>query len=105
VTAEVAVALPVVVLVLAVLLVTAAASAAQLRCADGARAGARMAALGEPDAAVVEVATRVAGGAVDVTVSRGDPWVEVVVSADGPGAWFTGGAIGVSARATAWVEP
>lgn len=105
VTAEVAIALPAVVLVLAVLLVTAAATAAQLRCADGARAGARLAALGEPDAAVVVAARRVAGGSVDVAVSRGDPWVEVTVRSPGPGAWFTGGGIAVAASATAWVEP
>lgn len=105
VTAELAVALPAVVLVLAVLLVTAAASAAQLRCADGARAGARLAALGEPDAAVTDVARRVAGGAVEVAVSRGEPWVEVTVRSEGPAAWFTGGGVAVAATATAWVEP
>lgn len=105
VTAELALALPAVVLVLAVLLVTASAAALQLRCADGARAGARLAAIGEPDAAVTEVARRVAGAGVDVSVSRSDPWVEVTVTASGPGAWFTGGGVDVAATATAWAEP
>ncbi|WP_199424299.1 TadE family type IV pilus minor pilin [Actinotalea solisilvae] len=104
-TAELALALPAVVLVLAVLVVTASAASLQLRCADAARAGARLAAIGEDDAAVADVARRVAGAAVDVTVSRADPWVEVTVTASGPGAWFTGGGIDVAASATAWAEP
>lgn len=105
VTAELALALPAVVLVVAVLLVTAAAASAQLRCADGARAGARMAALGEPDDVVADVAHRVAGAGVEVAVRRAEPWVEVTVSTEVAGSWFTGGALDVSATATAWSEP
>jgi hypothetical protein len=105
VTAELALALPAVVLVLAAVLVTVAAGAAQLRCADGARAGARVAALGESDARVAAVARHLAGPGADVRVVRDDPWVEVVVAAELPGGWFTGGAVGLAARATAWAEP
>lgn len=105
VTAELALALPAVVLVLAVLLVTASASAAQLACLDGARAGARVAAIGRPDTEVAAAARRVAGGTATVAVRRDPPWVEVHVSAPGPGAWFTGGRLSLSAVATAWVEP
>ena len=105
VTAELAIALPAVVLVLAVLLVTGAAAATQLRCADAARAGARVAALGQGDAQVAEVARRVGGATLVVAVERADPWVEVVVSTSTAGAWFTGGRLAVSASATAWVEP
>ncbi|WP_255491734.1 TadE family type IV pilus minor pilin [Actinotalea sp. JY-7876] len=104
-TAELALALPAVVLVLAALLVTASVAAGQLRCAEGARAGARLAALGEPDATVADVARRVAGEGARVGVARDGTWAEVTVAADGPAAWFTGGAVAVSATATAWVEP
>lgn len=103
-TAELAVGLPAVVLVLAVLLVTAGTAATQLRCADAARAAARLAALGESDTAVAAVARRVAGDDVQVTVRRAVPWVEVTVGAVGPAAWFAGGQP-VRATATAWVEP
>lgn len=105
VTAELALALPAVVLVVAVLLVTAAAASAQLRCADGARAGARVAALGQSDAEVAAVVQRVAGSGAVVEVHREPPWVEVIVTADLPGSWFTGGHLQAAAHATAWVEP
>lgn len=104
-TAELALALPAVVLVLAVVLVTAMATAAQLRCADGARAGARLAALGESDVAVTQVARRVAGAGVRVGVRRAPPWVEVTVTTQSGGSWFTAGPWTVSATATAWLEP
>lgn len=105
VTAELAIGMVAVVLVLAVLLVTASAAAARMRCLDAARTGARVAALGEPDAAVTAAARRVAGVGAVVTVTRDPPWVEVRVSASIPGGWFTGGAVGLSASATAWAEP
>lgn len=102
---ELALALPAVVLVLAVLLVTAAAATTQLRCADGARAGARVAALGQSDADVVDVVHRIAGAAVRVEVHRDPPWVEVTVSAAVPGSWVTIGDLGLTTKATAWLEP
>ena len=105
VTAELALALPAVMLVVAVVLVTAAATSAQMRCADGARAGARVAALGQSDAEVTSVARRLAGDDALVRVVRSPPWVRVDVSADIPGSWFTGGSVGLAASATAWLEP
>ena len=105
VTAELALALPALMLVVAVLLVTAAAASAQMRCADGARAGARLAALGQGDTEVAAVARRLAGDGALVRVARTPPWVLVEVSADVPGAWVTGGAVGLAASATAWLEP
>ena len=104
-TAELAVALPAVVLVLGVLLLTGAATAGQLRCADAARSAARLAALREPDAAVVAAARRVAGPGAVVEIVRESPWVEVTVSGALGGSWFTGGPVGLTGRATAWVEP
>lgn len=105
VSAELALALPAVVLVIAVLLVTAAGTTAQLRSADAARTGARLAALGEPDAAVLDAVRHLAGPGASVDVQRSPPWVEVEVSVSVPGSWFTAGDLGLGARATAWVEP
>lgn len=103
VTAEFAVALPAVVLVLVAVLLVAMAGTAQLRVADAARAGARAAAAGESDARVEEVARRVGGEGLAVSVLRADPWVTVQVRAPVAGGWF---ASGLSARgeATAWLE-
>jgi phenylpyruvate tautomerase PptA (4-oxalocrotonate tautomerase family) len=94
-----------VVLVLAVVLVTVAAGAAQLRCVDAARAGARAAAIGEASAEVRAAAARVAGDAAQVSVRSDGDWVTVVVTTAAPGAWFTGGRLTVRGSATAWVEP
>lgn len=105
VTAELALALPAVMLVVAVLLLTAAATSAQMRCADGARAGARVAALGQSDAEIAAVVRRLAGRDAVVRVERSPPWVDVTVTADLPGSWFTAGPLGLMGRSTAWVEP
>lgn len=81
VTAETAVALPslVVVLVLAVWVLLCVA--AQLRCLDAAHVAARAAARGEVDAEVQAVATRVAPTGAAVRVDRADGQVQVRVSA------------------------
>ncbi|KGM08306.1 TadE family protein, partial [Cellulomonas bogoriensis 69B4 = DSM 16987] len=104
-TAELALALPAVVLVLAVVLVTASAGAARLRCEDAARAAARVASTGVSDDAVHGAALEVMGRPVEVTVRRDPPWVVVDVVTVMPGGWFTGGALGLSATATALLEP
>jgi len=105
VTAELAVALPAVVLVLVALLTLAAAAGAQMRSADAARAGARAAALGEDDAAVRSTAAHVAGDGATVAVVRGDPWVEVTVSTPVVGGWFATSPLRASGQAVARVEP
>lgn len=104
VTAELAVALPAVVLVLVAVLLVALAGTAQLRVTDAARAGARAAAAGEPDDRVVEIARRTAGSGVSVSVQREDPWVTVDVDAPVAGGWFAGGGFTASATSTAWLE-
>lgn len=103
-TAELAVALPGVVLVLAVLLLVGSAGLVQLRCADGARAGARQAAIGVPDAQVVAVARRVAGDQVAVAIERDGQWATVRVDGAVADGWL-GPGLAVAASATAWVEP
>lgn len=104
VTAELAVALPAVVLVLVAVVVIALAGTTQLRVTDAARAGARAAAAGEPDARTVEIARRTAGDAVSVSVERADPWVTVSVEAPVAGGWFGGRGFTASATSTAWLE-
>lgn len=103
VTAELAVGLPAVALLLVALLTVASAAIAQTRCSDAARAGARAAALGEPDATVVETARRVGGEGAAVAVSRAGGWVTVDVSA-AVGSW-RGSPVRAHAAAVARVEP
>lgn len=105
VTAELAVALPAVVLVLVVVLTLAAAAGAQMRSADAARAAARAVASGEDDATVRATALRVAGAGATVGVLRGDPWVEVRVTTPVVGGWLAGSPLRASGAAVAWAEP
>jgi hypothetical protein len=76
----------------------------QLRCADAARAGARAAAIGDADGAVVAVSQRVAGAGAEVSVQRADGWVVVRVERT---ASVLGLRLGVSlhGEATAREEP
>ena len=113
VTAETAVLLPVLVVVLAAAVFVLACVAAQLQCVDAARAGARVAARGEPAAAVTGTAERLAPAGARVTVAAGGrlagaATVEVVVRAQvRPFGRALRGlpAVRVSARAVAGAEP
>ncbi|MBO9555462.1 TadE family type IV pilus minor pilin [Cellulomonas sp.] len=97
-TAELAVGLPAVVLVLVMVLVVASAAVTQARCADGARTGARVAALGDDDGAVAAAAHRVAGDDAQVVVTRDAGWVTVrVEAAVGFGGRFGLGRVGSDA--------
>ena len=79
VTAETAVALPALMLVLAAVLGAEQVAVAQVRCVDAARAGARSAARGDPADQARAVAARLApaGSSVDVGVSGADVAVRV----------------------------
>jgi len=105
VTAETAVVLPVLLMVLAGAVAAVVVVGAQLRCVDAAREGARAAARGEPAGVVVDLAGRAApdGAATDVA-GVGDT-VRVTVSATvsplGPLPW----SVRVSASATGALEP
>lgn len=81
VTAEAAVVLPVLVLVLALLVTGARVIAAQLACQDAARVGARTAARGEPADEVLRQTRAVAPRGAEVRVERGGDLVRVRVSA------------------------
>ncbi|KAA9376288.1 hypothetical protein F5972_22880 [Microbispora cellulosiformans] len=81
VTAETAVALPALVLVLTASLWAVAATGAQLRCVDAARAGARAAARGEAPEQVRAVVLRLAPADATVSVGTGTGTVRVEVTA------------------------
>ncbi|GMA32572.1 TadE family type IV pilus minor pilin [Litorihabitans aurantiacus] len=105
-TAELAVALPAVVVVLLALLLAATAGSAAVACADAARVGARSAALGLDAGEVRADAQRVAGEGARVEVARDGAWVRVVVRRDVRlGSEALGGTITVSGRAQARLEP
>lgn len=105
VTAELAVLLPVVALLVGVLLALTAGAATHLRCGDAARAGARAAALGDDDVAVAVVVRRVAGDGARTAVARSDGWVVVTVEQTvGPTVPLLGG-VTVRAHATSRAEP
>jgi hypothetical protein len=81
VTAETAVVLPVLLLVLAAAVSALVVLGAQLRCVDAAREGARAAARGEADGAVLAVVRRGAPDGAAVTTTRDGDAVTVRVTA------------------------
>ncbi|MDR1294027.1 MAG: hypothetical protein LBK59_03570 [Bifidobacteriaceae bacterium] len=85
VTVEIAVALPALTVFIAVLLAVGVAVISQVRCAEGARAGAREAALGSPDADIARVVSAVAGERARIAVARTGGMVSVTVTM--PIAW------------------
>lgn len=103
VTAELALTLPAVLMVLLLVVTLGAASVAQLRCTDAARAGARAAALGHSHAQVHQIVTDRAGPDAQVHIEPGADQVRVRVSRPVPGQWW--GDWRVSAEFTAVTEP
>ena len=81
VTAETAVVLPVLLLVLAGVVAAVTVVGAQLRCVDAAREGVRAAARGEEVPTVTALAARAAPDGAVTTVSGGADEVHVVVTA------------------------
>jgi Flp pilus assembly protein TadG len=82
VTAETAVVLPVLLLVLAASVAAVTVVGAQLRCVDAAREGARAAARGEPVAVVEALVARAGPDGAVAAVAVGAEEVRVTVSAD-----------------------
>jgi len=81
VTAETAVVLPVLLLVLAGAVAAVTVVGGQLRCVDAAREGARAAARGETTAVVEALVSRTAPDGATASVSLGEQDVRVTVSA------------------------
>jgi Flp pilus assembly protein TadG len=105
VTAETAVVLPVLLLVLAAAVAAVTVVGAQVRCVDAAREGARAAARGEDAAAVRALVARAAPDGAEVTVSVGPEEVHVVVSARIAPLGPVPLSVPVSAEAVGLVEP
>jgi Flp pilus assembly protein TadG len=80
VTAEFAVALPAVLLLLALLLAGAAAGATQLRLEEAALAGARALARGESPAVAEAIVSRLAGASATAAIAADGEWVSVTVT-------------------------
>ncbi|GLW17282.1 membrane protein [Streptomyces sp. NBRC 13847] len=85
VTAETAVVLPVLVVVVAALIWGLMAACARIECVDAARAGARAAARSETPSAVISAARGAAPRDAHVTVAREGDLVRVRVEAQLPG--------------------
>ncbi|MFL6127665.1 MAG: TadE family type IV pilus minor pilin [Mycobacteriales bacterium] len=104
-TAELAVVLPALVVLVAAGMTAVSLLIAQLRCVDAAREAARAAARGEDAAVVRSLAERSGPGGSEVRVTFGKEEVEVTVSAE---AGSVGGllpAVHVEATAVALREP
>ncbi|MDP9886285.1 Flp pilus assembly protein TadG [Sinomonas atrocyanea] len=99
VTAEFAVAVPAVILLLGFLLGAVSAAVCQVRVEEAARAGARAVAKGEDPGAVAREIARVAGSGAEHSVDASAGVVTVRVSAAVPGP--VAAAAGLRARATA----
>lgn len=104
VTAELAICLPGVMVICVALLMTGQAVIGEVRCADAARAAARLAARGEPSGAVVAEAMRRAPPGAKVRLARTGDTVTVEVHSPlrGVGAGWTG--LAANGSATASVE-
>jgi Flp pilus assembly protein TadG len=105
VTAETAVVLPVLLLVLAAAVAAVTVVGAQVRCVDAAREGARAASRGEDVAAVRALVARAAPDGAEVTVSVGPEDVHVVVSVHVAPLGPVPLDVPVSAEAVASLEP
>ena len=84
-TAELAVALPSLVIVLAVALAAVDLGLAQVRCVDAARLGARLLARGEPQGESLSEARAAAPADARISVTTSGSRVSVVVTAPAPG--------------------
>ncbi len=106
-TAETAIVLPAVVLMVLVLLVAGLGLTAQVRLESGARAAARELARGEDPATAVAVAERVAGDGVQVSITQDGEWVSVRVdtSITAPTGLLAGATWHLTADAQARREP
>ena len=85
-TAELAVALPSLVIVLAVALAAVDLGLAQVRCVDAARLGARLLARGEPEGSVLAEVRAAAPHGAEVSVTSDGTRVSVLVTAAVPAA-------------------
>lgn len=100
-TAEAAMAIPVMVIFALALLWALMAASGQIRCVDAARAGARAAARSEPEAQVREAALSAAPERARVEVERAGQLWRVTVTAPAPGPGPLAVTLGADAAAAA----
>jgi Flp pilus assembly protein TadG len=105
VTAEFAVVLPAVVVVLAFLLAGAAAGAAQLNVEKAAQAAVRQLGRGESETAAAHTVRSIAGDGATLASGSGGGWVTVHVTAQVSGPWPGFGGWTLEAQATGPAEP
>ncbi|MFV0425499.1 MAG: TadE family type IV pilus minor pilin [Beutenbergiaceae bacterium] len=103
-TAELALGLPAVVLVLLAVLTVAVAAITQMRCTDAARAAARAAAVGSDQASVELIVASMAGDEAQVVIAESSGWIRVVVTSPVPTPW-TQTFLSASAEFVAPAEP
>ncbi|GAB3557802.1 TadE family type IV pilus minor pilin [Spelaeicoccus albus] len=103
-TAELAVLMPSIIWLLAIVLAAGAAGLGELKAIDGAQAAARQLARGESPHRAEQVAHTVAGDRAAVTIHRRGNWVTVGVKAGGPDIVRTVLSVIPAATATARVE-
>ncbi len=105
VTAETAVVLPVLLLVLAGAVAAVTLVGAQLRCVDAAREGARAAARGDDAATVAQIVRRIAPDGATTTSSVDGEQVRVIVTAEVAPLGPVPLSVDLSAEAVAQREP
>lgn len=105
VTAETAVVLPVIVVLLAAMIGAISAVAAKISCSDAAREGARAAARGDSRSDVVASARRLAPPGAQIEVSLSETEATVVVSMQIRPLGRLSGAIEIRSAATSRREP
>ena len=106
-TAETAIVLPVVFVMVMVLLLTGVGLGSQVRLESAARGAARELARGEDSAAAVEVARRIGGEDLQISISGSGEWVRVEVrrTLEAPTGPLSGAGWTLSADAEARREP
>ena len=104
VTAEFAVAIPAVILLLGLLLSAVSAGVAQIRVEEAARSAARTLARGDDPDAVAQEVRRIAGGEAEHAVEPGAGTVTVRVSSAVPGPVAAAAGLRVAASATLALE-
>lgn len=106
-TAETAIVLPVVIMMVVLVLLTGAGLGTQLRLESAARGAARELARGEDPAAAIAVAQKIGGEGTTVAISPAGDWVRVEVTRTlrAPAGTLSGASWALSAEAEALREP
>jgi len=105
VTAELAVALPAVVLLLITILAIAAAFGTQMRVSDAARTGARLYSIGRSQPEVKSQVIQIAGANSTINIAQDGEWATISVKRPVSLGPANLGIFTLSAEAVVWIEP